>query len=100
MTDTPMPQDQWARVEIFGHRQHVGRISEVERFSTKMLRIDEPTNDPEVFTTLFYGGSSIFSIAPVTEQAAREWVARYRRVPPPRPALTVAGGDLDDGRPF
>lgn len=100
MTDTPLPVEEWARVEIFGHRQHVGRIREVERFGTKMLRIDEPTADPEVFTTLFYGGGSVFSIAPVTEEAAREWVARYRLTKPPRPALTVDGGDLDDEKPF
>lgn len=100
MDDTISHPEEWAKVEIFGHRQHVGRISEVERFGTKMLRIDEPTRDPEVFTTHFYGGSSVFSISPVTEQAAREWVARYRYVPPPRPALDAEGGDLDDDRPF
>jgi len=101
MNDTPQPPEEWAKVEIFGHRTHVGRTSEVERFGTKMLRIDEPTADPEVFTTHFYGGSSIFSLSPVTEQAAREWVARYRYQPPPRPALTAGGGDLDDdARPF
>ena len=101
MTDAPQPADEWAKVEIFGHRQHVGRIAEVERFGTKMLRIDEPTADPEVFTTHFYGGGSVFSITPVTEQAAREWVARYRYVPPPRPALSVdGGGDLDEECPL
>ncbi len=96
MNDTPQPPEEWAKVEIFGHRTHVGRISEVERFGTKMLRIDEPTADPEVFVTLFYGGGSVFSVAPVTEQAAREWVARYRYVPPPRAALTAGGGDVTD----
>lgn len=106
MNDTITPPEEWAKVEIFGHRQHVGRISEVERFGAKMLRIDEPTADPEVFTTHFYGGAAVFSVALVTEAAAREWVARYRYVPPPRPALSVDGGDLDgdqeeDGRrPF
>lgn len=106
MDDTPQPPEEWAKVEIFGHRRHVGRIAEVERFGSKMLRIDEPTADPAVFTTHFYGGGSIFSIAPVTEEASRAWVARYRHVPPPRPALSVDGGDIegddgdDDGRPF
>ena len=105
MVDVPLPTEEWAKVEIFGHRQHVGRIAEVERFGTKMLRIDEPTADPAVFTTHFYGGASVFSIAPVTEEAARGWVARYRYVPPPRPALSVDGGPVDgdpddDGRPF
>lgn len=101
MNDAPLPADEWAKVEIFGHRQHVGRVAEVERFGTKMLRIDEPTADHAVFTTHFYGGASIFSMAPVTEEAARAWVARYRHVPTPLPALSVDGGPLDDdGRPF
>ncbi len=90
MSDAPPPAT-WASVEIFGHRQHYGRIEEVERFGTKMLRIDEPTDDPEVFTTHFYGGGSIFSISPCTEETARAWAARNRprpyqpqhRLPPP-----------------
>lgn len=34
-------QAKYAVVEIFGHRRHVGRILEVERFGIKMLRVDE-----------------------------------------------------------
>lgn len=91
MSDTtPLPEE-WGRVEIFGHRSHIGRLSEVERFGTKMLRIDAPTTDPEVFETFYYGGGSVFSIAPMTEEAARAWAARYAprpvaltgRLPPP-----------------
>jgi len=100
MSETINPPEEWAKVEIFGHRQHVGRITEVERFGSKMLRIDEPTAaDPEVFTTHFYGGQSIFSITFVTEDAARDWASRYRRASP-RPALTVDGGDIDEEGPF
>lgn len=94
MSDTPLPAEEWARVEIFGHRQHVGRIAEVERFGAKMLRIDVPTHDPAVFATHFYGGSSIFSITPTTEEAAREWVERYT----PRPITPVPrlpGGEIE-----
>ena len=74
-------QTEWAQVEIFGHRQHWGRIFEVERFGAKMLRIDIPTDDPEVFEAVFYGGSSIFSLTPCTEEVCRAWAARqyYRR---------------------
>ena len=37
----PAPE-MWAQVEIFGHRRHYGRISEVERFGAKLLRVDVP----------------------------------------------------------
>lgn len=80
----------WAIVEIFGHRRHVGRIREEERFGTKMLRIDVPKVDPETvavtgFASHFYGGGSIFSITPTDEDSAvranRPWA------PPSRTAL-------------
>lgn len=71
----------WALVEIFGHRQHYGRVTEVERFGTKMMRVDVPLAEPDQFETFFYGGGSIFSITPMTEEAARKWAEKSR----PRP---------------
>lgn len=102
----PAP-DVWACVEIFGHRKHYGRIREVERFATKMLRVDVPTQtaapllgEAETFETFMYGGGAIFSLTPMTEEAARKWAAQERpqpysllgRLPPPE--------DYDDERPF
>lgn len=81
-TDLPqMPPEEWACVEIFGHRRHYGRISEAERFGAKMLRIDVPSAEPEAFDTFLYGGGSIFSVTPCTEASARAWAERDR----PRP---------------
>lgn len=85
------PPDEWAQVEVFGHRRHFGRIGEVERFGARLLRIDALTDDPAVFETLFYGGASIFSIMPCTEESARAYAASMRarpytpatRLPPP-----------------
>lgn len=58
--------DEFAIVEVFGHRKHAGRILEVERFGTKLLRIDIPKDGDFAlgFTTHFYGGPSIFSMTP------------------------------------
>src|SRR5271154_867377 len=104
--------DRWACVEIFGHRRHYGRISEVEQFGTKMLRVDVPTADAGVFETFTYGGAAIFGITPVTEESARAWAERDRprpwqpsaRLPPPT-AFEHADQDETDGaeaddRPF
>ncbi len=106
--------DEWALVEIFGHRRHVGRVSEVERFGSKMLRVDVPTvGDEGTYETHYYGGASIFSMTPMSEEGARAWIARYA----PRPAGVASlphqrswdheGGadgeapdDDDDDRPF
>ena len=108
--DGTPPPDIWACVEIFGHRKHYGRIKEVERFGTKMLRVDVPaaTADPrlgedETYETFLYGGASIFSLTPMTEEAARKWAEAERPKPYtpmgrlPRPHYDE---DDDDDNPF
>lgn len=83
--DGSPPPEIWACVEIFGHRKHYGRIREVERFGTKMLRVDVPVGgaapllgEAEQFETFLYGGGSIFSLTPMTEEAARQWATHER----------------------
>jgi hypothetical protein len=108
--DGAPPPDIWACVEIFGHRKHYGKVREIERFGTKMLRIDVPTatgapllGEAEKFETFLYGGAAIFSFTPMTEEAARQWAERERprpykpldRLPPPDD-----GDPLGDGIPF
>jgi hypothetical protein len=64
---------EWARVEIMGHRCHYGRVREEERFGAKMLRVDIPIKgDPAAngWTTVYYGGPSIFSFGLIDEAAA------------------------------
>lgn len=68
----------WALVEVMGHRTLIGEISEAEQYGTAMLRIDTPGPDDQTVTQ-FYGGSSIFSITPMTEASAREQLAARRR---------------------
>ncbi|CAN2532581.1 hypothetical+protein [Methylocapsa aurea] len=72
---------EWAVVEIFGHRRHVGRVREEERIGAKMLRVDVPTlawrdgddgkRIAEVtgWATHFYGGPAIFSLS-LTDEAS------------------------------
>jgi len=100
----------WACVEIFGHRKHYGRIQEVEKFGAKMLRVDVPVvaaapflGDSDRFETFVYGGSAIFSLTPMTQEAARKWAeyerprlaSQYWKLPPPE----IGGDDpdADDG---
>lgn len=62
---------EWALVEVFGHRRHAGAAIEVERFGSKLLRIDVPSRTYGAtgwtWTTHFYGGGSIFSYTPADE---------------------------------
>lgn len=89
---------EYARVEIMGFRVHYGRISEVERFGAKMLRVDEFKTVPkdgedEVFQTFFYGPSAIFGVQPMTEEACWDYVRR-NEVPPAQPRLRYLQSDV------
>lgn len=102
--DSPPPEI-WACVEIFGHRKHYGRIKEVERFGTKMLRVDVPGalaaplfNEEERFETFLYGGNSIFSLTPMTEEAARKW-AQSERPRPYKPMDRLPAPDYGEEDP-
>jgi hypothetical protein len=92
-------EDTWAIVELMGHVKLAGKLSEVERFGSKMGRLDIPNDgpcdcpnahktqlyDPTVpcdkchgagfvrrFITQFFGGSSVYRITHVTEAVARQ----------------------------
>lgn len=105
--ETPAEPDgwEWAVVEVFGHRRHVGRIREEERFGAKLMRIDVPTKgDPAgPWVTHFYGGASIFSLTMTDEASAMRANKPYE--PPARAALPAPqerryAEDDDDGMPF
>ena len=71
---------EWAIVEIFGHRRHVGKAREEERFGAKMLRIDVPkigaTKDDITWSSHYYGGSSIFSYTVTDEKTVMNYAER------------------------
>jgi hypothetical protein len=72
--------ERWARVEVMGNREHVGRISEERLAGASYLRVEVLRADGS-FDTVLYGRSAIFSVAPRTEAEARreavpvEWCA-------------------------
>lgn len=95
-TDTT--PDTWAIVELMGHVRLAGKLSEEEKFGSKMGRLDIPTYEkctcqnavrPSVesptvecsqcmgagfvtkFITQFFGGGSVYRISVVSEEAAR-----------------------------
>jgi hypothetical protein len=61
--------DNWAVLELMGHVRMAGRVTEEERFGCKMGRIDVPIGDG--FTTVYFGGSSVYRMTPTTEELAR-----------------------------
>ncbi|MEN5084305.1 hypothetical protein ABE438_17630 [Bosea sp. TWI1241] len=76
---------EWMVVEIFGHRRHVGRVREEDRFGARMLRVDVPRVEGEAVTgwaSHFYGGGSIFSVTPTDEASALRANRPYARPSP------------------
>ena len=59
-----------------------------------MLRVDVPSEAKGAYDTFYYGGASIFSLAPCTEEAARKWAAHDR--PRPSQPLTRLPPRYDD----
>ena len=88
--------EEYAVVEVFGHRRHVDRVFEVERFGTKMLRIDVPIDGDfeKGYTTHFYGGGSMFSFTPCDLATVKKANTTYR--PPAIPYHDDEGDDDGD----
>lgn len=80
----------WARLELMGHRIRVGRVSEAEMYGGKLIRIDIPVGaevagEGAEFVTEYYGCSSVYALAPISEQIARSWAQRNGDFRPARP---------------
>jgi hypothetical protein len=96
--------DQWAVVEVFGHKRVAGRVTEATIGGQSFVRVDVPGTDNVLAFTQFYGQGSIYCLTPTTEEIARE-VARYSSIEPITPfelrALRApVANEGDDKIPF
>jgi len=58
-----LPEGEFAIVEALGHRTLVGRVSEIERFGTKLLQV-EPFFGEFMLGPVLPGGGSIYQFTP------------------------------------
>ena len=94
MTEQPEAPAQWAVVELMGHRQAIGRVTEATLFGRAMVQVDRIDTEPEAVQ--YYGPESVYCLTPVTEEQARTLAkARYKTHIVP-PALTAASWPGDD----
>lgn len=61
--------EMWARVDLMGHNVRAGKLSVTNTGVEMLYRLDIPT--PDGFVTKFFGSGAIYSIDPVSEDAAR-----------------------------
>ena len=63
--------DEWAILELMGHRRLAGKVSECAIGGGSFIRIDMPMRNNKT-ATQFYSPGSIYCITPTTEEIARE----------------------------
>jgi hypothetical protein len=70
---TPQKFESWGIVEIMGHSQLAGRITEAKIAGTVLLRVDVPQSieGESAFRTEYVGGNSIYRMRVTTEEVAR-----------------------------
>ena len=80
----------WAIVELMGHRQTAGWVTEIELAGAKMLRVDTPRPDGiEPVVSQIYGGAAIYCVTPCEEAVARKVLATDRYSLPPAVRLAM-----------
>jgi len=75
--------DEWAILELMGHRRLAGKVTEQEIGGANMIRIDVYRAKPEStlvegeikdvpVVTQFYSSAAVYCITPTTEEIARQ----------------------------
>lgn len=104
MTTDSATFEEWAIVEMLGHRRLAGHLREVTIAGAGFLRLDIPPAGDDPGRTQLIAPGSVYAIHPVAEDLARAMAAKWRPEPVQRwelPAGVVdakpAGDeDLDD----
>jgi hypothetical protein len=73
--------ESWAIIELFGHTQIAGKVSEATIGGCSFLRVDVPEIDGKPAITKFYGQGAIYSMTPVSEELARAAVKSFQHRP-------------------
>lgn len=77
-----LPDGDYAIVEQLGHRTLIGRVSEVERFGTKLMQV-EPLFQGRLLDPILIGGGTLYAFTPCTaEVAARRGPTKAYQLPP------------------
>lgn len=92
---TALPEGEYAIVEALGHRTLVGRVTEVERFGTKMLQV-EPMFGDVMLGPVLLGGGSIYQFTPCAPEVAFARRPKHAYQLPASVAATVPAVALPD----
>ena len=73
--------EEWAILELMGHRRLAGLVREETIGSASFIRIDVPDGKDGFDATQFYNPSSVYCITPTTKEMAEQVAARDRPQP-------------------
>ena len=68
--------EEWAIIELMGHRKLAGTVSEHSIGGASFIRVDIPDS-----TTQFYNPSAVYCITPTTEDLVKEVAEIYKPEP-------------------
>jgi hypothetical protein len=68
--------ESWAIVELFGHQQTAGKVTEQTIGGQGFVRVDVPTVGDNPGFTRFFGPGAIYSIIPTDEQIVSAFLRR------------------------
>lgn len=96
--------EEWAILELMGHRKLAGKVSEATLAGGAFVRIDVPGTDGNV-ATQFYAPGAVYCITPTSEDLARRFAAGCRPAPVthwelPESASPAREDPRDDPMPF
>ena len=96
---------QWAVLELMGHAEVAGYVTEETVFGTTVIRVDVPCVGDIPAYTKFYGPSALYCATPTTEEVVFQYLARYGAKPlnifdgkPMQPPL-LPEFEIDDNEP-
>lgn len=96
--------DQWAIVELLGHRRVAGRVRETTIGGAGFLRIDIPAGGGAGPQTQYVSPNSVYALHPTSEAIATAAADRVRPEPVSRWELPASVGgkaiDEDEDREF
>lgn len=82
MSDETKAFEQWAVLELMGHRRLAGLLSEQTIAGAAFLRIDIPSDTEIPKATQWYAPGAVYAITPCTETTARRIAEAVAWSPP------------------
>lgn len=73
--------EEWAILELMGHRRLAGLVKEETIGAASFIRIDVPDEDGKSTATQFYNPAAIYCITPTTKEMAVKVAATDRPAP-------------------